>query len=376
MIPYGKQSIDQSDIDAVVEVLKSDWLTQGPGVPQFENAVAQYLGVEHAVATTNATSALHLACKTLGLGKGDSLWTSANTFVASANCAHYCGADVGLIDIDINTGNLDIEDLQRRLEDAKKENSLPDIVVVVHFAGQPCDMKAIAVLADTFGFKVIEDASHAIGSIYEGNMTGCCQYSDISVFSFHPVKLMTTGEGGLITTNNPALAERLARLRNHGIGSKDGWFYQMQELGFNYRMTDMQAALGLSQLKRLPDFLTKRRQLATYYQQHLQHPSVLHLRQSDKVTSAWHLYVVRIQATNELTRDDVYNAMQKKGVAVNLHYIPVYRHPYYQQLGFKPDDFPQTESYYLQTLTLPLYPDLLPTDHDYVIKALKDILNG
>lgn len=384
MIPYGRQQIDQSDIDAVVAVLRSDWLTQGPVIEAFELAVAQRCDARYAVAVCNATAALHLGCLAAGLGPGDWLWTSPNTFVASANCARYCGAQVDFVDIDPVTWNLDVERLAAKLAQAKVLNRLPKVLVPVAFSGQSCDMAAIRRLADSYGLLIIEDASHAVGATYQGRPVGCGDYADMTVFSFHPVKIITSGEGGMLLTNSAQLQQRLCRLRSHGISrdpaqmdepSHGPWYYQQLELGFNYRMTDIQAALGLSQLARLDGFLQRRRQLVERYDALLQGlPLDLPGRQVG-AESAWHLYVVRLQLEQiKLTHRQVFEALRAAGIGVNLHYIPVHLQPYYRDLGFCPGDFPAAEAYYAQALTLPLHAGMLDAEQDQVIAVLRQAL--
>lgn len=384
MIPYGRQSLDQADIEAVVQVLKSDWLTQGPTLEQFEAAVARYCEAGHAVAVCNATAALHIACLAADLGPGDWLWTTPNTFLASANCARYCGAQVDFVDIDPLTWNLDAQALARKLEQAEQTGRLPKVLIPVAFSGQSCDMRAIAALAERYGFVVIEDASHAVGARYAGRPVGCGDYAAMTVFSFHPVKIITTGEGGMVLTNRPELAERLRRLRSHGMtrdpaqmdeASHGPWYYQQVELGFNYRMTDIQAALGLSQLARLDAFVERRRVLAARYQTLLADlPLQLPTAQA-QAESAWHLYVVRLH-TERIgnSHRQVFEALRGAGVGVNLHYIPVHLQPYYRALGFAPGDFPEAERYYGQALTLPLYPALSEVDQDFVIRQLQQLV--
>jgi len=380
MIPYGKQDINAPDIAAVVDVLRSDWLTQGPAVPRFENLAAQYCGASHAVAVCNATAALHLACRALGLGPGDSLWTSPNTFVASANCALYCGASVDFVDIDSRSYNLSVAALSEKLELAERTGRLPKIVIPVHFAGQSCDMREIKQLADRYGFKIIEDASHAIGGSYLGEPVGNCRYSDITVFSFHPVKLITTGEGGMALTNSAALNERMQLLRSHGItrdgarmvGENDGgWYYQQIELGYNYRMTDMQAALGASQMERLDGFVRRRHEIAVRYGEMMSGiPAVLPWQHPD-THSSFHLYPIRVA---EASRKRVFDKLRDAEVGVNVHYIPVHTQPYYQQMGFRFGDFPEAERYYRETISLPLYPGLSEAQQDHVVATLQKVL--
>lgn len=383
MIPYGRQEITQADIDAVIAVLQSDFLTQGPTVPQFEQAIADYCGVRHAVAMNSATSALHVACLALGLGAGDVLWTSPISFVASANCALYCGASVDFVDIDPLTYNLSVPALAEKLAQAEKVGRLPKIVVPVHLCGQSCDMAAIHQLAQQYGFKVIEDASHAIGGRYRDLPVGNCAYSDITVFSFHPVKIITTTEGGMAVTNQPALAERMALLRSHGITrdpawmthEPDGpWYYQQIALGFNYRMTDVQAALGLSQLSRLDEYVTERQAKAAYYNQALAELPIVLPWQHPDTYSAFHLYVIRLQLDQiRVSHRQVFEALRACGVGVSLHYIPIYSQPYYQQQGIAgAADYPQAELFYQCAITLPLYPNLSREQQEQVVVAIRD----
>ncbi|MEX1153167.1 UDP-4-amino-4,6-dideoxy-N-acetyl-beta-L-altrosamine transaminase [Parvibaculum sp.] len=385
MIPYGRQSIEEEDIRAVVETLASDWLTQGPAVPRFEAALCAATGAAHAVAVNSATSALHVACLALGLGPGDVAWTVPNTFVASANCALYCGAQVDFVDIDPETYNLDIGALETKLVAAETAGRLPKVLIPVHFGGLSCDMKEIAALAARYGFRVIEDASHAIGGTYEGRPVGDCRYSDICVFSFHPVKIVTTGEGGAALTNDPALAEAMRLLRSHGItrdpqamsGEEKGpWVYEQQMLGFNYRMTDIAAALGASQMRRLDSFVAKRTALADRYDALLGNlPVARPLRRSDR-NSAWHLYVIGLGDGKDsgALRAGVFEHMRAAGVGVNVHYIPVHWQPYYRSLGFRRGDFPGAEQFYACALTLPLFPDLSYDDQEKVVATLSEVL--
>ena len=383
-IPYGKQNINQADVDAVVDVLKSDFLTQGPQVPAFEKSVAQLVGAQHALALNSATSALHIACLALGLGKGDLLWTSPITFVASSNCALYCGADVDFVDVDSQTYNMSIAALKLKLEQAKKENKLPKIVVPVHLCGQPCDMAKIYALSQEYGFKIIEDASHAIGGKYQGTYVGAGQYSDITIFSFHPVKIVTTAEGGMALTNDAKLAQKMDLLRSHGVTrsqdlmSKEPegpWYYQQVDLGFNYRMTELQAALGISQMHRLEQFVAKRHDIAKVYNQILQDLPVVLPYQLPETYSGLHLYVIRLKLDEiSKTRKEVFELLREKGIGVNVHYIPVHTQPYYENLGFKQGDFPEAESYYASAISLPMYPDLTQPQIDYIYQSLKEIL--
>ncbi len=384
MIPYGRQNIDQNDIEAVAVALKSDWITQGPVIEQFEKAVAGYSGAAHGVAVNSATSALHVACLALGLGPADRLWTSPNTFVASANCALFCGAQVDFVDIDPLTCNMSVGALESKLQKAEKAGKLPKIVVPVHFSGQSCDMRAIGTLSQRYGFRVIEDASHAIGGKYLGDPIGNCRYSSITVFSFHPVKIITTGEGGMALTNDPELAEHMCRLRSHGITREptmmpqepDGpWHYQQIDLGYNFRMMDIQAALGLSQLSRLDEFVQNRHKIAANYDKLLSGLPVSLLRREPDCYSAFHLYVIRLESgADGGLRRKVYEHMRTAGIGVNVHYIPVHIQPYYQALGFVHGDFPEAEKYYAGALTLPLFPGLDEADQERVVEALQAAL--
>ncbi len=377
MIPYGRQSISDDDIAAVVRTLHSDWLTQGPAVPAFETAVAARCGAQHAVAVANATAALHLACLALDVGPGDSVWTSPNTFLASANCARYCGATVDFVDIDRHTLNISLDALAVKLRKADAERRLPKVIIPVHFAGQPCDMEAIGKLANAYGCRVIEDAAHAIGATDRGSPVGNCAHSDITVFSFHPVKIITTGEGGMALTNNPRLAERMARLRSHGMvreqasltRDSDGpWYYEQQELGFNYRMTDLQAALGESQLKRLDSFLHARRAIAVRYESLLTGLPLSRPLANPERHSAWHLYPVQVAPEK---RRMIFEAMRADQIGVQVHYFPVHLQPYYRKMGFKPGDFPNAESYYRGAFSLPIYPTLSEAEQETVVNSLK-----
>lgn len=381
MIPYGRQDIHQTDIDAVVNVLRSDFLTQGPVVPAFENAVATHCDVRYAVAVNSATSALHIACLALGVGNGDIVWTSPITFVASANCARYCGADVDFVDIDPITYNMSVECLRSKLEGAQKIGKLPKVVIPVHLCGQSCDMTAIHALSQQYGFKIIEDASHAIGGTYRGEPVGNCRFSDITVFSFHPVKIITTGEGGMAVTNDDKLASHMARLRTHGITrdpaemthAPDGpWYYQQLELGLNYRLTDIHAALGLSQMKRLDSFVSTRNQIANRYTKMLAHLPVTVQLQPLDVYSAFHLYVIRLRLPKiKKSHREVFEALRATGFGVNLHYIPVYRQPYYAQMGFNPSHFPESERYYAAAISIPMYSGITEDQQDRVVAALR-----
>lgn len=384
MIPYGRQNINQSDIDAVVEVLTSDFLTQGPAVPAFENAVANYCESEYAVAVNSATSALHIACLALGVGKGDIVWTSPITFVASANCVLYCGATVDFVDIDARTYNISAKRLAEKLGQAERAGCLPKVVILVHLCGQPCEMADIHSLSQRYGFRIIEDASHAIGGQYRGEPIGNGRYSDVTIFSFHPVKIVTTGEGGMAVTNDAKLAKSMARLRSHGItrdaaemnGESDGpWYYEQIDLGFNYRMTDLQAALGTSQMQRLDQFVTKRNQIADRYDRLLLDLPVQTPWQHPDGYSARHLYVIRIQE-NESPRShkEVFERMRAGGIGVNLHYIPVYRQPWYQQMGFSIGHCAEAEQYYKEAISLPMFPDLTEEQQEKVVSVLAEAI--
>ncbi len=384
MIPYGRQNISEADIRAVIDVLRSDFLTQGPAVPAFERAVAEYCGARHAVAVNSATSALHLACLALDVGPGDYVWTSPITFVASANCALYCGASVDFVDIDPATYNLSVDCLKEKLQQAEKSGCLPKIVIPVHLCGLSCDMESIYRLSRQYGFKIIEDASHAIGGKYRGEPVGNCRYSDICIFSFHPVKIITTGEGGMALTNDAQLAKRMALLRSHGITREyedmtheaDGpWYYQQIALGFNYRMTDMQAALGLSQLNRLDMFVNRRHELAEIYRLHLTGLPVNWQLQAHDCRSSLHLFVIRLQLSQiETSHLEVFRQLRSADIGVNLHYIPVHLQPFYQNKGFKQGDYPQAEKYYAEVITLPIYPDLLEAQVLQIVEVLRGCL--
>ncbi len=384
-IPYGRQDISEQDIEGIVAILRSDWLTQGPAIARFEQAVADYCGVKYAIAVSSATAALHIACLASDLDDRDLLWTSPNTFVASANCGLYCGAKVDFVDIDPHTYNLSIDELAKKLAHAKISGCLPNVLIPVHFAGQSCEMDRIAALSRQYGFKVIEDASHAIGGQYQGKAIGCCQFSDMTVFSFHPVKIITTGEGGMILTNRQDLYEKLIRLRSHGItrdpdliqGESHGaWYYQQLELGFNYRITDIQAALGTSQMQRLDDFVTRRRFLAQRYNRLLQDLPITLPYQHRDTESSWHLYVIRLNLDKiNKTHRQVFEELREAGIGVNLHYIPVHIQPYYQNLGFKWGDFSEAEKYYQNAISIPLYYGLTDKEQDQVITTMREILS-
>jgi UDP-4-amino-4,6-dideoxy-N-acetyl-beta-L-altrosamine transaminase len=382
VIPYGRQDINQADIDAVVAVLKSDFLTQGPVVPAFEKAVADYCGAQYAVAVNSATSALHIACLALGVGKGDRVWTTPITFVASANCALYCGATVDFVDIDPRTYNLSVECLAEKLVKAEKTGELPKVVIPVHLCGQSCDMVGIHALSQQYGFKIIEDASHAIGGKYKDAPIGNGRYSDITVFSFHPVKIITTAEGGMAVTNDATLAKHLRLLRSHGISSavedmqprpvREIWNYQQIDLGFNYRMTELQAALGLSQMTRLDAFVEKRHNIALRYDNELANLPIKRPWQHTDSYSAYHLYVIRLKLEEiNKTQRQVYDTLHAAGILVNVHYIPVYRQPYYEQMGFSAGHCPQAEQYYSEAISIPLYPGLTALQQDRVVAVIR-----
>jgi UDP-4-amino-4,6-dideoxy-N-acetyl-beta-L-altrosamine transaminase len=384
-IPYGRQDINQADIAAVLDVLNSDFLTQGPVVPIFENAVSSYCGALHAVAVNSATSALHVACMALGVGKGDRVWTTPITFVASANCALYCGASVDFIDIDPLTYNMSVDQLAEKLAEAKLTGNLPKVVIPVHLSGQPCDMEGIHALGQRYGFRIIEDASHAIGGRYKGERIGNCHYSDISVFSFHPVKIITTGEGGIALTNDASLAKKMRLLRSHGITSApedmqprlahEIFNYQQIDLGFNYRMTDIQAALGLSQMQRLDYFVNKRHVIADRYDRLLSMLPVQTPWQHPDSYSGYHLYIIRLKLDEiNRTQRQVYDVLHDGKILVNLHYIPVYRQPYYLQMGFGIGYCSQAEQYYSEAISIPLYPSLTEVQQDQVVAVLSRAL--
>lgn len=386
MIPYGHQDISQADIDAVVAVLQSDFLTQGPQVPLFEQTVAKHVGTKHALAVNSATSALHIACLALGLGQGDWLWTTPVTFVASANCGLYCGAQVDFVDIDPRTYNLCPKALEAKLVAAEQAGNLPKVLVAVHLCGQSCDMAAIHALGQKYGFKIIEDASHAIGGKYKGEFIGNSRYSDITVFSFHPVKIITTAEGGMVLTNSDELAHKMALLRSHGITrdtahmthAPDGpWYYQQIDLGYNYRMTELQAALGVSQMQRLDTFVARRHQLAQRYDQLLVSLPVTTPWQHPDSYSGLHLYVVRLQLDRiNKTHRQVFEALREQGIGVNLHYIPVHTQPHYQRMGHKVGDYPRAEQYYAEAISLPMYQTLSDSQQDLVVAMVQKVLGA
>jgi UDP-4-amino-4,6-dideoxy-N-acetyl-beta-L-altrosamine transaminase len=385
IVPYGRQDIQDEDVAAVLDVLQSDFLTQGPAVPLFEKTVREACGAAHAVAVNSATSALHIALMALGVGVGDTVWTSPNTFVASPNAALYCGASVDFVDIDLETYNLSTISLREKLEQAAVLGVLPKVVIPVHLTGQPCDMRAIHELSQQYGFKVVEDASHAIGGRYRSGAIGNCEYSDITVFSFHPVKIVTTAEGGMALTNNSALAEQMSLFRSHGItrdplmmtcGSEGPWYYEQITLGYNYRMTDLQAALGVSQMQRLQGYIDRRHVIAARYNQELEGLPLVLPKQAEYAHSAYHLYVIRLDldAIKPLTHVEVFQSLRERDILVNLHYIPVHTQPYYQNMGFEWGDFPNAEAYYKSAISIPMFPTLGGDAQAKVISALNEIL--
>lgn len=383
MIPYGRQDVSEADIDAVIDVLRSEFLTQGPKVPKFERDLCGYTGAQYAKVVNSCTSALHLACIALGLGEGDALWTSAITFVASSNCALYCGASVDFVDVDPDTALMSVAKLEKKLKQAKQVGMLPKVVVPVHFAGQPCDMEQIYALGAQYGFKIIEDAAHAIGASYGNETVGNCRYSDITVFSFHPVKIVTSGEGGAILTNDPQIDKRVALLRSHGVTrdqllmaekSHGSWYYEQVDLGFNYRITDFQAALGSSQMVRLDEYVERRKEISCWYDSQLAELPIRPLSQLYGRNSAHHLYVVRVEG-GEINKERFHNLLREEGIASNLHYIPVYRHPYYRTLqqekrvGF--EWLEGAEEYYAGAVTLPIFPTMTDGEKDKVVAMVK-----
>ena len=382
MIPYGRQNISEEDIKAVSDVLKSDFLTQGNAVPEFENKVSEYCNVNFAFAVNSATSALHISCLALDVGPNDIVWTSAVSFVASANCALYCGASIDFVDIDANTYNMCVKSLSAKLEQASKSGKLPKVVIPVHLTGQPCEMEEIYELSKKYKFKIIEDASHAIGARYKNTKIGDCKYSDIAVFSFHPVKIITTGEGGMATTNDIKIAEKLSLYRTHGItrdesamqNIPDGpWYYEQIKLGFNYRMTDIQAALGVSQMNRLDSFLQKRHEIFDRYNEYFQDLPVIKTPWQNKDSySSLHLYVIRVDnSKSKMNHNALFNHLRDNNVGVNIHYIPIYRQPFYSKLGFNFSDFPESEKYYSEAISIPIYPDLEEKSQEFIYKLIK-----
>lgn len=384
MIPYGRQEITQEDIDAVVDVMKSNFLTQGPEVERFERAFAGTVNAQHAVASNSATSSLHLAYLAIGVGPGDIVWTPPITFVATANAARMCGADVDFVDVDPDTQCMDVDALHQKLQSAKAANALPKLVVPVHFTGRSCDMASIAKLAKEYGFRVVEDAAHAVGASCQSQPVGACEFSDIAVFSFHPVKIITTAEGGMATTNDLALASRMATLRTHGVTrdpgeikspSHGGWYYEQHELGFNYRMTDMQAALGCSQLKRLSGYIKRRREIALRYDKMLAELPIKRPPIDSNDLSAWHLYIIRL-SDSAPSRAHVFAELRKRGIGVQIHYIPVHIQPYYTDMGFAVGDMPVSEDYYERAISLPMFPTMTDVDQDIVVQTLRDVLTS
>lgn len=385
-IPYARQSITEEDIAAVEKVLRSPWLTTGPAIDEFEEKIAAYCGGRYATAVSSATSALHIAYLAAGLSPGDLLWTSPNTFVASANAALYCGAAVDFVDIDPETYNMSVSHLAAKLEQADRQGRLPKVVVPVHFAGQPCAMDEIWTLAQKYGFTVIEDAAHALGAVFNGDKIGACRYSHMAVFSFHPVKIITTGEGGLVMTNDPLLHKRLRLYRSHGITrspeemtheSHGPWYYQQLELGYNFRITDMQAALGSSQLARLDRFIARRAEIAGNYTRALAGMPVTTPYQHAKGRSAWHLYVIKLAEGLQVNRRQAFDGLRQRGIGVNVHYIPVHTQPYYRKkFGFKTDSFPNAQAYYEACLSLPMYFELTDEEQNYTIRCLQEILQA
>lgn len=382
IIPYGKQEITDADKEAVMEALDADFLTQGPLVPRFETELSAISNVTYATVTNSATSALHLACLALGVSPGDEVWTVPNTFVASANCGLYCGAKVNFVDIDPITANISIQALEQKLKAAEKHGQLPKVVIPVHLSGEPCDMLEIKKLADKYRFKIVEDASHAIGGKYLDESVGSCKYSDITVFSFHPVKIVTSGEGGAALTNCPLLDQRIKLLRSHGITrdkklmdypSDDGWYYEQIALGYNYRMTDIHAALGLSQLARLQEYIDKRHEIASRYDQKFNGVNLQKPYRNPLNKSALHLYVIQVEATQHRR---IFHKLRENNIGVNLHYIPVHTQPYYQKLGFALGDFPNSEEYYKKAISLPIFPTLTENEQSYVIETVKKICDG
>tara|TARA_R110002126_G_scaffold10245_61_gene46687 strand:+ start:926 stop:2074 length:1149 start_codon:yes stop_codon:yes gene_type:complete len=381
MIPYGRQHISQQDIDAVIDVLQSDFLTQGPAVPAFEKRLCELTTATQAIAVNSATSALHIACLALGVGPGSRVWTSPISFVASANCARYCGATIDFVDIEPDTGNMAVDQLRQKLELARSTDTLPQVVIPVHLAGASCDMQQIHYLATEFGFKVIEDASHAVGASYQDEPVGCCRYSDITVFSFHPVKIITTAEGGAALTNDSHLADKMRLLRSHGISrneeqmtepSHGAWYYQQLQLGLNYRMTDLQAALGLSQSQRLLPIIQKRQLLANQYQRLLATLPVGLPKPDAFNISAWHLYIIRLD--DKTKRKAVFDGLRAAGIGVNVHYIPIHTQPYYQQLGFDWGDFPVAEDFYERIISLPIFPELTSEQQQFIADTLTGLV--
>ena len=381
MIAYGRHDIQKDDLEFVLNVLNSDFLTQGPMVPKFESAISVVTKAKYVTAVNSATSALHIACLALDLGPGDVVWTVPNTFVASANCALYCGAEIDFVDIDPTTSNMSIQLLERKLRISQECGKLPKIVIPVHLAGEPCDMAAINKLSAEYGFKIIEDASHAIGGEYNDKPIGCCEYSDITVFSFHPVKIITTGEGGTALTNSAEVDQKLKLLRSHGITrdpahmehpTDDGWYYEQVDLGFNYRMTDIHAALGLSQLDRLQEYVERRQKIAARYDQEFKGSNLLTPYRNPINKSALHLYVIQVEP---IQHQRIFNKLRESNIGVNLHYIPVHTQPYYRKFGFAWGDYPNAEDYYKKAISLPMFPSLTCDEQSYVIETVRKLCN-
>lgn len=385
MIPYGKQQIDDEDINAVTAILNSPFLTQGPTVPRFEHEICKKTGAQYSVACNSATSALHLACLALDLKAGDVVWTSPISFVASANCALYCDASIDFVDIDEHTFNMCANKLEAKLQSAEHKSKLPKVVIVVHFGGSPCDMKKVQKLSVKYGFKIIEDASHAIGARFFDNPVGSCHYSDITIFSFHPVKIITTGEGGCATTNDESLSKRMQLFRSHGVTrdttfmtdkSHGDWYYQQIELGYNYRMTDLQAALGLSQLSKLDEFIDKRQQIALRYNSFFNDLPIKTQLILEGCLSSYHLFVIQLELTKtKLSHKEIFDFLRNNGVGVNLHYIPIHTQPYYADLGFKKGDFPEAETYYSKSISIPIFPNLETNDQAHICDLVGEVFN-
>lgn len=379
MISYGRQTLSDDDLEAVINNLRTDLITQGPVIKDFENAISEYTQARYVTSTSHGTSALHLACLALGLQAADTVWTSPISFVASANCALYCGATIDFVDINASTLNIDIDLLEDKLKTSKTP---PKILIVVHMAGLPCEMQSIHELSRKYGFYIIEDAAHALGAQYLQKPVGSCEFSDLTIFSFHPVKSITTGEGGAVTTNRKALDLSLKKLRNHGLERDfsdsdehrdEPWYYEQSCLGFNYRLTDFQAALGVSQLKKLDTFIEKRQSIFNYYQQHLNNlPLQLPV---DDSASAFHLYIIQLKENSAIRRKALYHYLVKNGIKTNVHYIPIHLQPFYQKLGFRQGDFPVAERYYQRALTLPLFPELSINNCQQICQLIDQFFN-
>ena len=385
MIPYGRQDISEEDLKIVLDVLNSDFLTQGPMVESFEESISEFCKSKFSIATNSATSALHIACMSLELNKGDLFWTSPISYVASSNVALHCGAEIDFVDIDPDTFNICTINLEKKLQAAEKKGNLPKILMPVHMCGQPCDMKKIKELSLKYGFKIIEDASHAIGSFYEGSPTGNCKYSDLCVFSFHPVKIITTAEGGAVTTNDENLFKKLSMLRSHGVTKdknmfkniSDGdWYYEQQYLGLNYRLTDIQAALGFSQMKRLTDFVKTRNNIAEVYNSEFAETQIRLPKINENILSSFHLYVIRTMNDDKSSRKELFDLLRKNNIGVNVHYMPIYRQPYYQKFNFNSQDFPNSENYYNSALSIPMYPKLNKKDQMFIVEIIKEAVSS